>query len=216
LPFQHLPNMNYPVEILPSPNHKWIKCPLSDHYLIRHCELRESISLKDPATGNIRATYICSPEEQISDLSTSLLGVYNLNHISIELTAEGKRIFSHYCQPNEEVDLPELNIHYFRNLDRHFWCASIRLLDGQSFEYTRGKDPFIAICKVVQTPMKWNYWHFSIRWDTDLGPLENLDEKLRRNVARRIGHSARVIISHFAKTELPIFPELPQTCYCTN
>jgi hypothetical protein len=85
-----------------------------------------------------------------------------------------------------------------------------------SFSYTQNNDPFTAVCFVAHTPMKWNYWHFSLQWNTDLGPLENFGEKKRKNVAKRIGQSVRVLISHFAMIEIPVHPPLQKNCYCKN
>jgi len=45
--------MNYPIQILPSQNRKWIECPLDEYVLIRHFEIKEGEEAFDAETGNI-------------------------------------------------------------------------------------------------------------------------------------------------------------------
>jgi hypothetical protein len=208
--------MNYPQEILPNTNFKFIDCSLSDYYLIRTINTNNQELFWDKETNSLVIKYVCSPEERIDDLSMSLLGIYNIGHIYIDLTKEGKIKYGEYCEPDEIVDSPEFEIDFINNTDKHFWCAPINKLDNTPFDYTRGKDPFKATCIVKHTPTKWNFWHFSLRWITDLGPLEDLEEKLRSKVARRIGHAARVTISHFAIIHVPEHPIIPANFYCKN
>ncbi|HEY4288113.1 MAG TPA: hypothetical protein VGN00_13500 [Puia sp.] len=208
--------MNYPIEILPSQHRKWIDCPLGDYFLIRHFELKEGEEAIDPETGNIRVKNICSPKENISDLSMSLLGIFTIRHINLKLTQEGRDKYLHYCQPDEVVLPPSHNIDFSNDANRRFWCISISRLNGKSFNYSRNNSNFSAVCRVHHTPMRWNFWHFSLRWETDLGPLEEMDERERNKIAQRLGHSARTIISHFARVEVPTHPVLPTGCYSNN
>jgi hypothetical protein len=208
--------MDYPLEILPNPLYKVIDCDLSAHFLIRLIDANDINEIIDSDTFEIKLKYIYSPEERIDDLSFSLLGIYGFRHINLQFTEVGKDKFMHYCRPDELVGIPVYEAEFTNDANRHFWCISIHRLNNEHFAYTRGKDPFTAICLVEHSPMKWNYWHFSLRWQTDLGRLEELEEKLRRKVAKRIGHSARVILSHFARVERPEHPILPAKCYCKN
>jgi hypothetical protein len=209
--------MSYPVEILPTLNHKWIECSISDHFLIRYFEWEEGEEMYIPGTQNINVHYICSPEQRIDDLSMSLLDIYNERHISLTLTEHGKEVYNHYCGPDEDVPVPVLDRDFTNHAVRGFWCAPVNRLADIPFAYTIGEDPFTATCRVVHTPMRWNYWHHSLRWITDIGPIEAIeDEKKRKKIARRIGHSARVAISHFAVHGVPEVTMLPKTCYCKN
>jgi hypothetical protein len=189
--------MNYPVEILPNPAFKIIDCELSDHFLIRFFNCNDVNDITNPETGQIKIQHICSPAEKIDDLSLSLLGIYRPEHITLNFTVAGKEKYMHYCKPDEAVDVPVFDTEFNHSSGRFFWCANIKKLNNRTFDYTRGHDPFIATCLVKHTPMKWNYWHFSLRWSTDLGLLDNLDERQRKNIAKRIGQAVRVTISHF-------------------
>ena len=70
----------------------------------------------------------------------------------------------HYCNPDDRVEIPLFEIEFTNDANRLFWCAKINQLNNVAFPYTRGKEPFT--CGVEHTPMKWNYWHFSLRWNT--------------------------------------------------
>ena len=170
-----------------------------------------------PGTQDINIHYICTPKERIDDLSMSLFGIYNAQHINLKLTANGNLVYNHYCEPDEDVPTPVPDRDFTNDGARGFWCAPVSKLAEIPFAYTRGNDQLTVICKVVHTPVKWNFWHHSLRWVTDAGPLEEIEDKNKReNVARRIGHSARAAISHFAKYKVPESPLLPRTCYCKN
>lgn len=146
----------------------------------------------------------------------SLLGIYNNDHVYIDLTKNGKLKYGGYCQPDEKVEPPKFESEFLNNPDKHFWCAPISKLDNTAFDYSQGKDPFTATCHVKHTPTRWNFWHFSLRWITDLGALEDLEEKIRVKVARRIGHASRVVISQFAIIHIPEHTILADNCYCKN
>jgi hypothetical protein len=208
--------MNYPIEILPAPDRKWIDCPLNDHFLIRHVQVKEGDVITDSDTENIKVGYICTPKEHINDLSTSLLGIYKPEHINLNFTADGKIKYMHYCEPDEPVDPPVFKADFDNNANRSFWCAPIARLHQQAFDYSRDNKTFIAICVVMHTPARWNFWHFSLRWRIEPGMLEDMEKKEREKIAQKIGHSARTLISHFARAAEPEHPTLPQSCYCKN
>jgi len=208
--------MDYPIEILPNPERKFVECDLSAYFLIRLTHTDDPNALIDPETGEIVLQHICSPKEHIDDLSFSLLGIYNVQHIRLGFTQVGKDKFVQPCLPNEPVEIPEYEIEFTNDEIRGYWHISIPQLHNIPFSYTRGSDSFTATCLVRHTPMRWNFWHFSLHWDTDLGPLDTLEEKKRRKVAQRIGHSARVILARHARLGMPEYPVLPENCYSNN
>jgi hypothetical protein len=61
--------------------------------------------------------------------------------------------------------------------------------------------------------MRWNFWHFSLRWTTDLGPLEKLEENQKKSVAKRIAHSARALIAQMATIIKPDHLIIDESCY---
>lgn len=208
--------MDYPKEILPNPSYKIINCDLSNHYVIRFTNTKDKEQLWDSETNSIIIQHICSPEEKIDDLSMSLLGIYTPAHIFIDFTVEGKAKFNTECAPDVEPQVPVFEKEFIKNVDRHYWWIPVSKVHNIQFNYTRSNEPYSAKCTVRHTPMLWNYWHFSLRWSTDLGDLENIQGKQRKNVAKRIGHSARVTIAHFASIEIPLFEPLPDNCFTKN
>src|SRR5438093_5574162 len=123
--------MNYPEEILPNPNYKFIDCNLSQHYLIRFTNTKDIENILDPVTKNIKVEHICSPKERIEDLSMSLLGIYNEHHITLDFTPLGKDKFMHYCSPDEIVETPLFETDFSINNNRHFWCILIERIDNK-------------------------------------------------------------------------------------
>ncbi|MEQ8426043.1 MAG: hypothetical protein RIA63_15090, partial [Cyclobacteriaceae bacterium] len=154
-------------------------------------------------TKFVKQEHICQPRDQVADLSTSLLGVFEIEHLKIELTEEGKRKYNEYCPPDFDAKVPIYKGDYVWNFDRHFWSISIGDIDNVDVSYQRGDMPFKAKCLVIHTPMKWNFWHFSIRWRVDDEFWHNLDSKAQRKLAKRLGHEARSHIAKFAKAEVP-------------
>jgi hypothetical protein len=208
--------MFYPAIILPNEAFKSIDCDLSDYFLIRFIEADNIDQIWDYETNTIKVQSICSPPERIDDLSLSLLGIYKEEHIILQFTREGIEKYMHYCDPDEMVAMPVYETDYILKENRRYWCAPINRLNEREFEYTREEESFIAKCFVLHTPMRWNFWHFSLRWSTNLGTLDSLEEKLRKKVAKRIGHSARSVIAQFATITIPPHPILPKECYYKN
>jgi hypothetical protein len=208
--------MNYPVEILPDPSYKLVDCDLTDYFLIRHFDLIDGEKILNSDTNLIQKKYICSQSDHIHDLSTSLLGVFKVVNIHLAFTPKGGEKFYPYCAPDAVVDIPIFQTEFYFEDNRGFWCVPIAKLHNREFIYNVGAEQLVATCQVMHTPAKWNYWHFSLRWITNLGPLDSMEERLRKNVARKIGQSAIVAITHFAKIEIPEHHELPNNCYCKN
>jgi hypothetical protein len=208
--------MDYPVEILPNPQYKLIDCDLSACFLIRLMDDVSIDDIVDSETGEIRTNYICSPPERISDMSFGLFGIYNARHIQLAFTNAGKAKFMLYCAPDEVVIPPEYETEFTNDAKKLYCSLPIQALNNQQFFYTRGSDPFIATCLVKHTPVRWNYWHFSLYWKIEEGLLEELEESRRKKIAKRIGHSVRVELSRLAKLSSPLQPEMPSHCYSKN
>ena len=210
--------MEYPQEILPNQNYKLIDCDLSDHYILRFTDTSNIDEIWDSETNTVNPKKICSPPEHIDDLSTSLLGIYQTAHIFLEFTDEGKDKYMAYCKPDEVVEVPEYQNHYLLNNNRHYWCAPLIQLYNRQFKYERDNLPLTATCIVIHTPMRWNFWHFSLRWELHTNEkLEDIEnDKTRKKIAKKIGQFVRVAIAHFAIIYQPEHDILPPNCYCKN
>lgn len=209
--------MEYPTEILPQTNRKLISCDIHKHFLIRSTPTLAD--LVDETTGDIKQTTICSPTEQITDLSTSLLGVFTLFHNKIELTKESKEKYGAYCLPDSEVEIPIYKTDFYLNENKGFWTILIENIFNKDVKYTFGDKPdviFTAICSVIHTPARWNFWHFSLKWylsehNCYLDQIQ--DEKLRKKISKRLSGESRAMIAKFAKIVEPDYHQLLEDCY---
>lgn len=206
--------MKYPVHILPNPAYKLIGCDLNGNHFIRIIKNVDKTQIIDSTTGNLKVEHICSPREHISDLSVSLLGVYTENEIWISLTKEANPIYSTYCNPDEDVRIPEFQQDYVYNANNHFWCIPVEKIHNQLFDYTLGVDgQFVTLCQVYHTPMRWNYWHYSIRWCINQNMLEDLEKNEKDKYARKIAHNVRVLFSEYARISVPDYKPLESVHY---
>lgn len=208
--------MNYPIKILPNADYKIITCDLSEHYLIRHTDTNNIDEIVDNETGFIKQDQVCSPKAQAQDLSTSLLGVFEIPFIKIELTPTGKEKYIDYCAPNAIVDTPIYNEDFTLNEQRHYWVLPIKHINNQNVNYENANKPFTARCVVCHTPAKWNFWHFSIRWFviSENCMWHDLPEnEKKKNWAGRLAFEARVAIAKNGKIMEPNYFELPAECY---
>jgi len=211
--------MKYPTEILPSIHRKLISCDIQSHFLIRSTLTSLEADLIDEATGDIKQTAICSPKEQITDLSTSLFGVFTVEHNKIELTNGSKKKLSAYCEPDCIVEVPIYEVDFILDENKGFWTLLIEKICNESASYTFGDRPaeiFTAVCYLVHSPTYWNFWHFSIKWYlNDYGCLldEIQDDKLKKKIGKRLSGDARAMIAKFAKIKEPNAQKLLETCY---
>ena len=207
--------MNYPLKILPSKIYKMIDCDLSEHIIARYTEVGKE-DLLDEISFQIKEEYICTPREHMRDLSTALIGVFEFKHFSIELTNIGKIEYGNYCDPDIEVETPIENTHYKINERRHYWWVQVKEINLKEINYSMSNREHYATCYIIHTPMKWNYWHFSIRWKTHLGFWDSIeDKKIKKNIGKNLGHEARTFVKMFAKVTVePDYYELNKEFYC--
>jgi hypothetical protein len=211
--------MNYPTEILPNTNRKLISCDIQSHFLIRSTPTSVVSDLIDEVTGDVRQTSICSPAENITDLSTSLLDVYTFEHNKIELTKESRKKLGAYCAPDVEVEIPIYETDFYIDENKGFWTILIENVSKVAVTYTFGDRPgeiYVAICTIVHTPTFWNYWHFSIKWylnDHCCYLDEIQDDKLKKKISKRLSGEARAMIAKFAKIIKPDYQQLLTDCY---
>ena len=177
--------------------------------------MREGLEVTNDL-GNIELKYIADPTKHISDYSTNLLGVFEVNHIEIYLTSIGKEKYSLYCSPNETVSTPEYEIDFLRNSEKRFFTIRISLLNNQPIPYELDEVSLTGKCIVRHTPMKWNFWHFSIHWLNHEGIyLHTLNDKeIKKGWGRQLSSVARAYISELAELSVPEYPTIPAVCYC--
>ena len=102
---------------------------------------------------------------------------------------------------------------------RGCWYVKISEIINQKAIYKYGDEGFNASCGIYHTPMKWNFWHFSIRWflEKEQCYWHELDNKhKKKGWYQRLAHETRSIIRKFAKTDKPLSMNLPPSCYMIN
>ena len=193
--------MKYPVHILPQKYYKKISNSLYDNFLIRHFILNEENSEICDCNGQIENKFLFHPTEKFGDLSTSVLGVFTIDDIKVNLTSEGKDKYGSYCEGDFNCDVPQYPKDFVfddNNGLRKFWTIKIGNIHNQtcSFEKVNAVTPSSFTCHVIHTPAKWNFWHFSIRWflnDDRVYYFEKFNEITAGN-KKRIATSVRALL----------------------
>ena len=169
----------------------------------------------NPETGRLQLKYIADSTKHISDYSTNLLGIFELQHLNICLTSSEKKIYNDYCLPEETVDTPIFNEHFeVKNIENYF-TLNVSELDNYEFPYEHNNETHKVTCSTEHTPMKWNFWYFSIRWLNSSNEYlhSQTESQQRRGWARQVSSAAKAIIAQFAKTTEPNYFVIPKKCY---
>lgn len=204
----------YPRKLLPQPKYKSIECNLGKYHLVRHFNTNGMNDAIEDATNKIKNKYICHPSGNIKDLSTNLVGRFKLKHLKIELTEKGKKSFNVYCEPDFDVDLPVYDEDFVLNKDRDKWFLPINYIENTEVDYNIAGVPYKAKCIIVHTPMKWNFWHYSIKWILDEGNYwDKLNHKNKKNWEVRLSFTARTHIKQLASMDIPEFKVLGKKHY---
>lgn len=207
--------MNYPINILPNYAYRLIDCDISHLTLIRYFKVIDNDDYIEKDTGKIKQIYIANPTQQISDCSTNLLSVFQIEDIYISLTTIGNSVYNQYCNPDEEVETPLFEHHFILDKHRKYFYINISNINNQLIPYELENETFYCKCFIVHTPMKWNFWHFSIRWKThDDKWLHDFDNnKFKKGWVKRLSNLAKSFIANFAKIEIPEFCIIDENNY---
>lgn len=198
--------MDYPKLILPQAEFKLIVADLTGYFLLRMTRTNDKNELIDQVTGKPNLKHVCSPSDHIIDFSCSLLGIYTPDHIVIEFTEQGKQKYMHSCSPDATVVIPIFETDFITIDGRHFWCVPIEQLHKAEFTYQSGNKPeeiHKVTCLVRHTPMLWNFWHFSLHWETAEGIVTKREDAGAKKIIQKVAHSARVLLSETLSFELP-------------
>ncbi len=208
-----LENPEYPIILLPGKHKCHFCCSLIEHSLIRFTP--PGVELKDSVSGHLTDRAIGKPSStHMPDLSTSLFGIYDIDHNKIEIL---NKEFTKYCVPNYESEIPIYAKDFEINADRGYWFVRINEITGKRIECTHNKQTIEAICKIEHTPTKCNFWHFSVRWH-----ITNFNENWHQldtngnNWWEKLAHSARIFIKGFGTTNVPNKIEIAKNCYETS
>lgn len=164
--------MVYPDRLLPRPNYRLI----SDVEALNSFFLQRStidLDIIDPVTNTIKPTYVSSPTEHLHDLSTNLIGVFIPEDRFWRIIGENKEYFTREPWPvGEAAKAPSYPNDFERVTNLGAIYFPVNKLNGLSIPYNKGaKDGFTAICRILHTPVRSNFWHFSLRWFNEEGDV---------------------------------------------
>ncbi|MGI4805922.1 MAG: hypothetical protein ACRYFL_14240 [Janthinobacterium lividum] len=204
----------YPLILLPKEHYKKIECDVSDFYLIRHFDIDPDVQVINEL-GHLSDEYICKSPEHIKDLSTSLFGHFLPSHTKIKLTKKGASEYEECCPNFQGVPL-KFNDDYVNDELRRYWLISLSVLKSMNIDIIHDGKKIQANSYIVHTPMKWNFWHYSIRWLVDGQELltnVKYTNSGQRAISQRIGAKARSIIAQNAFFVVDSYPILRNECF---
>lgn len=208
----------YPEVLLPTVKFKYIDCDISDYDLIRHFDVVDNTPIHNEL-DEIDVQYICHPSAQINDLSMSLLGIFKPTHTQISLTRQGKEVFGIECLPDFDGLPPTYQTDFIIDGKRCYWVIQCEFINEMKVVINIDNKDVEVISYIVHTPMKWNFWHYSIRWqigNEDLHSINKYSKNQLKNIFSKIGAKARSNIIHLATTIAEVYPIIGKACYSNN
>ena len=202
---------------MPKLTYKLITIDLSDRYLIRWYEPSNTGISNDSLPENA----ICSPKENIVDLSMSLLGVFIEKDYKFAINKNGasKGFLKYWDENHKEIKVPQIKEHFEIRDNFACWSVSIGSLKNLKVEFITGagktEKSHEVKCVVKHTPIVSNYWHFSIQWLLNGQEVISLQEKgeITKGWIRQMSHASRVTFKIYAKTNCPTPTSIPQYFY---
>ncbi|MDR2814713.1 MAG: hypothetical protein LBB79_08700 [Prevotellaceae bacterium] len=154
--------MNYPSRLLPQSDYKKITWAndLRSLFLLRHAPTQNLLD----ETKKLKEEYIARQADHLRDLSTHLLGEFLVEDNKIEVVEKGKDFFSEWSE-GESASKPVYSVDFVINEERGCFYWSIEEIISLEFSHTDhiGNSSYQLNFKVLHTPVKCNFWHFSIR-----------------------------------------------------
>ncbi|NUQ24842.1 MAG: hypothetical protein HUU34_12895 [Saprospiraceae bacterium] len=160
--------MNYPGHLLPKPDYcciPWMK-ELQGYFLLRSAP---SSDLLDAETGMVRARFILGDNQSreiLKDYSTNLLGIFTPDDAAIKLTNNGRKAYLvGLWSEGEEVTPPvEDDFEVLQDFGFFFYPIGVIHEFPQPLDIASKPQYTEARCYICHTPVRSNFWHFSVRW----------------------------------------------------
>jgi hypothetical protein len=190
--------MNYPSKLLPQSNYKKIEWS-SDLYPLFLLRRTPTQDLLDD-THKLKEEYIAKQTDHLRDLSTNLLGEFSVGDNKVEVIERGKDFFCEWIE-GDDVNEPIYNTDFVINENSgcFYWnIGEVILLEFSHTDCIEEHDYQLHF-KVLHTPVKCNFWHFSIRVFSDnqkeistLGIRGNLKKILWRKAKEQLRETALI------------------------
>lgn len=203
--------MSFPRVLLPQRSRKKIICDLSFYFLSRSTETKDIID----EHGEVANNHICSPKEHILDLSINLLGYFHFDHHYISLINKKNNPYNEYCNPDHNSNPLILNQHYIIDKLKGWWSVQVSDILNQEYQVIYKNMETLEITPLIDhTPMKWNYWHFSIIWNFNNLDLNSRSQTQQKKIKRLLAGEARSVIKQFAVPGVVDAPLIPKNDFC--
>ncbi|GAP71889.1 hypothetical protein SAMD00024442_2_50 [Candidatus Symbiothrix dinenymphae] len=178
-------------------------------YLIRHTPtkniyLQESPDQIDPdIINNI-------PAEQFKDLSTNLLGKFRIEDVYINVIS---RDFLEAWEESCIVNTPVFNFDFCMDVTRGYFFLKIQDICSYAIEteMAQSGQKFSLSLKLRHTPLKCNFWHFSIVVFVNDTNVDSL--KVSDNQKKKLWRTARVGLSNIVLATISEISTLHKTHY---
>jgi len=197
--------MNYPSHLLPHTDYKRIvwSDDLLFLYLIRHTS---GGNLCFPDTRQINPDKIEFQSDHLRDLSTNLFGIFKIEDIYISVTNSS---FFEYWEEGTPVSSPQYDLDFCKENNRGFFLFCIKDIVNSRIETRLNDNELVLNYRVVHTPTKCNFWHFSIRVILNDVNVDSLN--ISSNQKRKIWRTAKIMLTQLITLDVPASDEL---CKC--
>lgn len=197
--------MAYPEHLLPKSNYCCIpwKSELHGHYLLR---TTPSSDIWDTETNSVRGRYVLESNqsrENLKDYSTNLLGVFTTKDAAVKLTKSERKAYLIDSWAEGEIVEPPAPGEFDVLEDYGFFFYKIGVIHGfpkpinllSKPQYTEAR------CYVCHTPVRSNFWHFSVQWKIG---QNDIAEVLSRNEIKGFMSLIRSFLIENAIIDLPL------------
>ena len=174
--------MEYPKRLIPQVNYKIMAIEtrvLDSHYLVRHT--KDKILL-DPITQKLKRANVGEQTFPLRDISINLMGgdfiISDVYLIHDRQDPDFEYFNYNIWQEGENIDKIPSDEYISEDSTRGYYFLRIGDFNHQKMTYTDDfGTEYQAEIKILHTPTRRNYWHFSIRTYGHEGDLEPLSEK---------------------------------------
>jgi hypothetical protein len=199
--------MIYPEHLLPQFNYKLI----SETDELCLCTLVRHTSSKDlflTGTETVDPDKLQIQSGHLKDLSTNLLGIFKIEDIYVEVL---NNTFYDLWNVGENTVTPLIHKDFCINNDRGFFFFNINEIIHLELPLIQN---YTILFKVIHTPTKCNFWHFSIRAYSK--NIEISEMPISENQKKKIWKSLKDFLVGIAFTSYPDSKIIDKQHYTNN
>ena len=206
-----LRKIDYPAKLLPQSNYKKIEWSNDLHplFLLRQTPTQDLLN----NTNKLKEEYITKQTDHLRDLSTNLLGEFSVEDNKVEVINKEKDFF-HEWNEGDDVSEPVYNEDFVINENRGCFYWNIKEIVSLEISHTDHIDnnDYQLNFKILHTPIKCNFWHFSIRVFSE-NQKEVSDLAVRASLKKTFWRKAKEQLRECAIVKTPDFSKLDSKHY---